>query len=95
MPSLAGDEELRKFYRRLERASASPAAAWTLSLISHGTDVRHVLPPVLAGLKLIAAVAALTTHAPLQTRVGIATLSPPALSPPVAHLIEAFNRSPR
>ena len=46
MPSLAGDEELRKFDGRLERASASPAAARTLLLIIHGTDVRHVLPTI-------------------------------------------------
>ena len=45
-PSLAGDEELRRFVGRYERASASPAAARTLLLISHGTDVRHVLPTI-------------------------------------------------
>jgi pimeloyl-ACP methyl ester carboxylesterase len=45
-PSLAGDEELRKLVGRLERASASPGAAKTLLLMSHGIDVRHVLPAV-------------------------------------------------
>ena len=46
MPSLAGDEELRKLVGRAERASASPGAAQTLALMSHGIDVRHVLPTI-------------------------------------------------
>jgi class 3 adenylate cyclase len=45
-PSLAGDEELRKFTGRLERASASLGAALTLIRMSQGIDVRHVLPTV-------------------------------------------------
>ncbi len=45
-PSLAGDEELRKFAGRLERASASPSAIRTLASINHGIDVRHVLPTI-------------------------------------------------
>jgi pimeloyl-ACP methyl ester carboxylesterase len=45
-PSLAGDEELRKFVGRSERASASPGAAETLVRMSHGIDVRHVLPTI-------------------------------------------------
>ena len=45
-PSLAGDGELRKLVGKLERASATPGAANRLLLISHGTDVRHVLPTV-------------------------------------------------
>jgi len=45
-PSLTGDQTLRKLVGRLERASATPGAANTLLLISHGTDVRHVLPTV-------------------------------------------------
>jgi pimeloyl-ACP methyl ester carboxylesterase len=46
MPSLAGDEELRKFVGRLERASASPRAAQTILLMSRDIDVRHVLPTI-------------------------------------------------
>jgi class 3 adenylate cyclase len=46
MPSLAGDEELRKFAGRMERASASPGAVRTLVRMNHGIDVRHVLPTV-------------------------------------------------
>jgi class 3 adenylate cyclase/pimeloyl-ACP methyl ester carboxylesterase len=46
MPSLAGDEELRKFVGRLERASASPGASQAITLMNHGIDVRHVLPTV-------------------------------------------------
>jgi class 3 adenylate cyclase/pimeloyl-ACP methyl ester carboxylesterase len=46
MPSLAGDEELRKFMGRLERASASPKAAETIMLMGRDIDVRHVLPTI-------------------------------------------------
>ena len=46
MPSVAGDEELRKLVGRTERASASPRAATTLMLMSHGIDVRNVLPTI-------------------------------------------------
>jgi len=46
MPSLAGDEELRKWVGRLERASASRGGVQTLIRMSHGIDVRHVLPTV-------------------------------------------------
>jgi class 3 adenylate cyclase len=46
MPSLAGDEEQRKFVARMERASATPADAVALGRISYGTDVRHVLPTI-------------------------------------------------
>src|SRR5262249_7814109 len=46
MPSLAGDEDLRKFVGRVERASASPGAVRTLTSMNHGIDVRHVLPTV-------------------------------------------------
>jgi pimeloyl-ACP methyl ester carboxylesterase len=45
-PSLAGNEELRKYQGRLERASASPAAAQTMLAMSHGNDVRHVLSTI-------------------------------------------------
>jgi class 3 adenylate cyclase len=48
MPSLAHDQEVRKFIARLERASASPKAAQTLALMSRGIDVRHVLPTISA-----------------------------------------------
>src|SRR5215471_19194505 len=43
-PSLAGDEGLRKFVGRMERASSSPGAALALARMNHGIDVRHVLP---------------------------------------------------
>ena len=43
-PSLAGDEEFRKFVGRMERASSSPGAALAISRMNHGIDVRHVLP---------------------------------------------------
>ena len=46
MPSLAGDEELRKLVGRTERASASPGAAQALMRMSHGIDVRQVLPTI-------------------------------------------------
>jgi class 3 adenylate cyclase len=46
MPSLAGDEELRKFMGRLERASASPKAAETIILMGRDIDVRHALPTI-------------------------------------------------
>jgi class 3 adenylate cyclase len=46
MPSLAGDEEVRKFAGRLERASATPGAANALLRMSHGIDVRPVLPTI-------------------------------------------------
>jgi class 3 adenylate cyclase len=45
-PSLAGDEELRKFAGRLERASASPGAAQVISHLGSVIDVRHVLPTI-------------------------------------------------
>jgi pimeloyl-ACP methyl ester carboxylesterase len=45
-PSLAGDEELRKFVGRLERASASPGAAQVISHLGSVIDVRHVLPTI-------------------------------------------------
>jgi pimeloyl-ACP methyl ester carboxylesterase len=46
MPSLAGDEELRKLVGRTERASATPGAALTIMRMNHGIDVRHVLPTI-------------------------------------------------
>jgi class 3 adenylate cyclase len=46
MPSLAGDEELRKLMARTERASASPGAAQTIVRMSHEIDVRQVLPTI-------------------------------------------------
>ncbi|SEF12535.1 Adenylate cyclase, class 3 [Rhizobiales bacterium GAS191] len=46
MPSLAHDQELRKFVGRLERASASPKAVQVISLMSRDIDVRHVLPTI-------------------------------------------------
>ena len=46
MPSLAGDEELRKFMGRLERASASPGAAQAITRMNQDIDVQHVLPTI-------------------------------------------------
>jgi class 3 adenylate cyclase/pimeloyl-ACP methyl ester carboxylesterase len=46
MPSLAGDEELRKLVGRFERASASPGAGLAFIRMNHGIDVRHVLPTI-------------------------------------------------
>jgi pimeloyl-ACP methyl ester carboxylesterase len=45
-PSLAGDQELRRFLGRLERSSASPGAAQTLLRMNHAIDVRQVLPTI-------------------------------------------------
>jgi class 3 adenylate cyclase len=45
-PSLAEDQELRRWVGRLERSSASPAAAQTLVRMDYGIDVRHVLPTI-------------------------------------------------
>jgi class 3 adenylate cyclase/pimeloyl-ACP methyl ester carboxylesterase len=46
MPSLASNEEIRKFIGRLERASATPGDAAALLRLAYATDVRHVLPTV-------------------------------------------------
>jgi class 3 adenylate cyclase/pimeloyl-ACP methyl ester carboxylesterase len=45
-PSMAHDDEFRRFSGRLERASASPKAAETISRMACDTDVRHVLPTI-------------------------------------------------
>jgi pimeloyl-ACP methyl ester carboxylesterase/class 3 adenylate cyclase len=45
-PSLAHDDELRKFVARLERGSATPGAVRALMQVNHGIDVRHVLPTI-------------------------------------------------
>jgi pimeloyl-ACP methyl ester carboxylesterase/class 3 adenylate cyclase len=45
-PSLASDEEFRKFVGRLERASASPRAVQAIMIMAHDIDVRHVLPTI-------------------------------------------------
>jgi class 3 adenylate cyclase/pimeloyl-ACP methyl ester carboxylesterase len=47
-PSLADDQEQRRFMGRVERSSASPAAAQTLLRMNHAIDVRHVLPTISA-----------------------------------------------
>jgi class 3 adenylate cyclase/pimeloyl-ACP methyl ester carboxylesterase len=46
MPSLAGDQDLRRLFGRTERASSSPGAAQDLIRMNHGIDVRHVLPTI-------------------------------------------------
>jgi class 3 adenylate cyclase/pimeloyl-ACP methyl ester carboxylesterase len=45
-PSLARDDELRKFVGRLERGGATPGAVRALMQVNHGIDVRHVLPTI-------------------------------------------------
>jgi len=45
-PSLAHDEELRRFVGRVERASACPKAATTISRVARDIDVRHVLSTI-------------------------------------------------
>jgi class 3 adenylate cyclase/pimeloyl-ACP methyl ester carboxylesterase len=45
-PSMANNEEFRKFTGRFERASASPRAAVTIARLSRDIDVRHVLPTI-------------------------------------------------
>ncbi len=45
-PSLADDEAARQFIARLERSSASPAAARTLFQMARDIDVRTVLPTI-------------------------------------------------
>jgi pimeloyl-ACP methyl ester carboxylesterase len=45
-PSVAHDQELRRYVGRLERSSASPGAAQTLLRMVHAIDVRHVLPTI-------------------------------------------------
>jgi pimeloyl-ACP methyl ester carboxylesterase len=45
-PSLANDQELRRFYARFERSSATPGAAQTLQRMNQAIDVRHVLPTI-------------------------------------------------
>lgn len=46
MPSLAGDDELRKLVARTERAGASPGAIQTLVRMNHAIDVRPVLASI-------------------------------------------------
>ena len=46
MPSLAGNEELRKLLGRTESASASPGAVLDIMRMNHGIDVRHVLATI-------------------------------------------------
>jgi class 3 adenylate cyclase/pimeloyl-ACP methyl ester carboxylesterase len=45
-PSVAGDQERRRFMGRLERSSASPRAAQTIMRMDYAIDVRHVLPTI-------------------------------------------------
>ena len=47
-PSLANDNEYKKWHARLERGSASPGAALHLLQMNNEIDVRHVLPTVSA-----------------------------------------------
>jgi len=43
-PSLAGNEEFKRWVGRIERSSASPGAALALLLMNNEIDVRHLLP---------------------------------------------------
>mgnify|MGYP001807095002 CR=1 FL=1 len=45
-PSLAGDQNLRQFTGRFERASASPKAAQLISQLGSQIDVRHILQAI-------------------------------------------------
>jgi pimeloyl-ACP methyl ester carboxylesterase/class 3 adenylate cyclase len=45
-PSLAGDQNLRHFTGRFERASASPKAAQLISQLGSQIDVRHILQAI-------------------------------------------------
>ncbi len=45
-PSLADNDEYRRWLARVERAAASPGAALTLLRMNHEIDVRHVLAAV-------------------------------------------------
>ena len=45
-PSLADDEELRRWWVRWARMSASPGAAYQLGRMNIDIDVRHVLPTI-------------------------------------------------
>lgn len=45
-PSIAADEQSRRFWRRLLRMSASPDAAGRLARMNVDIDVRHVLPTI-------------------------------------------------
>jgi class 3 adenylate cyclase len=45
-PSLAGDEQVRRWWRRYVRTSASPDVSTRLGLMNLETDVRHVLPTI-------------------------------------------------
>jgi pimeloyl-ACP methyl ester carboxylesterase/class 3 adenylate cyclase len=45
-PSLAGDEQVARWWRRYVRTSASPDASTRLSMMNLEMDVRHVLPVI-------------------------------------------------
>jgi hypothetical protein len=45
-PSLANDQELRRWFGRFERSSATPGGAQTLVRMNYAIDVRHVLPTI-------------------------------------------------
>jgi pimeloyl-ACP methyl ester carboxylesterase len=45
-PSVADDQEVCRWYARLERSSATPKAAQTLARMNYAIDVRHVLPTI-------------------------------------------------
>jgi len=47
-PSVADDPEVRSFFGRLERSSATPGAVQTLQRMNRDIDVRHVLPTISA-----------------------------------------------
>lgn len=45
-PSVAGDEEVRRWWARMERLACSPGVAVTMQRAMYAYDVRHVLPAV-------------------------------------------------
>jgi pimeloyl-ACP methyl ester carboxylesterase len=47
-PSVAADEEFRRWWNRLGRRGAGPAVAMAVRTVATGTDLRHRLPSVVA-----------------------------------------------
>ncbi|GAA3453382.1 hypothetical protein GCM10018962_52150 [Dactylosporangium matsuzakiense] len=47
-PSVAGDEEFRRWWNRIGRRAAAPTVATAVRTVATGTDLRHRLPAVSA-----------------------------------------------
>ena len=52
-PSIAGDEEFRRWFQRYVRQSASPRAVGALTRMNMQTDIRHVLGAITAPTLLV------------------------------------------